>query len=43
MKKRAKDIAEGDWAGRAVRASVDALNAAIIVAATVPVIVAGSG
>ena len=43
VKKRAKDIAEGDWAGKAVRASVDAVNAAIIVAATVPVIVAGSG
>lgn len=43
VKKRAKDIAEGDWAGKAVRASVDAVNAAIIVAATVPAIVAGSG
>jgi hypothetical protein len=43
VKKRAKEIAEGDWAGKAVRKSVEAVNAAIIVAATVPVIVAGSG
>jgi hypothetical protein len=43
VKKRAKEIAEGDWAGKAVRKSVEAVNAAIIVAATVPAIVAGSG
>ncbi|KXX60571.1 GOLPH3/VPS74 family protein [Rhodococcus sp. LB1] len=43
VKKRAREIAEGDWAGKAVRKSVEAVNAAIVVAATVPAIVAGSG
>ncbi|MBA8958897.1 hypothetical protein JOJ86_002188 [Rhodococcus percolatus] len=43
VKKRAREIAEGDWAGKAVRTSVEAVNAAIVVAATVPAIVAGSG
>lgn len=32
--RRARSIAEGDWAGRAVREAVDAVNAAVIVAVT---------
>ncbi|QNG17703.1 GPP34 family phosphoprotein [Rhodococcus triatomae] len=42
MKKRAKEIAEGDWAGKAVRKAVDAVNTAIMIAATTPAIVAAS-
>ncbi|MGN5238738.1 MULTISPECIES: GPP34 family phosphoprotein [unclassified Rhodococcus (in: high G+C Gram-positive bacteria)] len=39
---RAKDIAEGQWAGQAVRQAVDAINTAILVAVTVPAVVASS-
>ncbi|MEE2033231.1 GOLPH3/VPS74 family protein [Rhodococcus chondri] len=38
IKKRAEEIAEGDWAGKAVRKAVDAVNTAVMVAVTVPVI-----
>jgi hypothetical protein len=40
--KRAKEIAEGEWAGKAVRQAVDAVNTAVIVAVTVPAVVASS-
>jgi hypothetical protein len=40
---RAKSIAEGDWAGRAVRQAIDAMNAAVIAAATSAVVAGGGG
>lgn len=40
--KRAKEIAEGEWAGKAVRQAVDAVNTAVIVAVAVPAVVASS-
>lgn len=39
-KRRAKDIAEGDWAGEAVRKAVQDVNAALAVAIVVPAIAA---
>lgn len=42
IRKRAKDIAEGDWAGAAVRKAVDAINTAVFVAVMVPAVTAGS-
>lgn len=43
MKTRVKEISEGQWAGTAVRKAVDAVNAAIMVAAMTPaIVVAGS-
>jgi len=42
IRKRAKDIAEKEWAGAAVRKAVDAINAAVFVAVMVPAIAAGS-
>ncbi|RRQ29504.1 GPP34 family phosphoprotein [Rhodococcus sp. Eu-32] len=39
-KKRAKEIAEGDWAGAAVRKAVQDVNAAVMAAVIVPSIVA---
>ncbi|MFD6893778.1 GPP34 family phosphoprotein [Rhodococcus sp. NPDC060086] len=39
---RAKEISEGEWAGKAVCQAVDAVNTAIIVAVTVPAVVASS-
>ncbi|MFC7448156.1 GOLPH3/VPS74 family protein [Rhodococcus daqingensis] len=41
IKKRAKEIAEGEWAGAAVRRTVEAVNAAIIVAVIIPATTAG--
>ncbi|MBY6414249.1 GPP34 family phosphoprotein [Rhodococcus sp. BP-252] len=41
-KKRAKEIAEGDWAGAAVRKAVQDVNAAVMTAIIVPAVVAGS-
>lgn len=38
VRKRAKEISEGEWAGKAVRKAVEAVNAAVMVAVTVPVI-----
>lgn len=35
VKRRAREIAEGEWAGAAVRKAVDAVNAAVVVAAVV--------
>ncbi|MCA1004628.1 GPP34 family phosphoprotein [Rhodococcus hoagii] len=42
IRKRAKDIAEGEWAGAAVRKAVDAINTAVFVAVMVPAVAAGS-
>lgn len=42
IRKRAKEIAEGEWAGEAVRTAVDAINTAVFVAVMVPAVVAGS-
>lgn len=42
-KKRAKEIAEGDWAGAAVRKAVQDVNTAVMAAVMVPVIVSTSG
>ncbi|MCL2535887.1 MAG: GPP34 family phosphoprotein, partial [Nocardiaceae bacterium] len=36
IRKRAKEIADGEWAGAAVRKAVDAINTAIFVAVMVP-------
>lgn len=41
VNKRAKEIAEGEWAGAAVRKAVEAVNAAVMVAVIVPSIAAG--
>jgi hypothetical protein len=38
IKKRAKDVADGEWAGEAVRKAVQDVNAAVMVAVMVPVI-----
>ncbi|MDH6280887.1 GOLPH3/VPS74 family protein [Prescottella agglutinans] len=40
VRKRAKDIAEEEWAGAAVRKAVDAINTALMVAVMVPAITA---
>lgn len=42
IRKRAKDIAEEEWAGAAVRKAVDAINSAVFVAVMVPAMTAGS-
>lgn len=42
IRKRAKDIAEGEWAGAAVRKAVDAINTAVFVAVMVPAVAAGT-
>ncbi|WP_433610446.1 GOLPH3/VPS74 family protein [Prescottella agglutinans] len=42
IRKRAKDIAEKEWAGAAVRKAVDAINSAVFVAVMVPAIAAGT-
>lgn len=42
IRKRAKDIAQGEWAGVAVRKAVDAINSAVFVAVMVPAVAAGS-
>lgn len=34
VKKRAKEIAEGEWAGKAVRSAVEAVNVAVLAGAT---------
>ncbi|MCJ0891295.1 GPP34 family phosphoprotein [Rhodococcus sp. ARC_M12] len=39
LKQRAKQIAEGEWAGAAVRKAVSDVNAAVMAAVMVPVIV----
>ncbi|MDI9897548.1 MULTISPECIES: GOLPH3/VPS74 family protein [Nocardiaceae] len=39
LKKRAKEIAEGEWAGEAVRKAVSDVNTAVMAAVMVPVIV----
>ncbi|MCZ4561587.1 GPP34 family phosphoprotein [Rhodococcus sp. IEGM 1401] len=39
LKRRAKEIAEGEWAGAAVRKAVSDVNAAVMAAVMVPVIV----
>lgn len=41
IKKRAKEIADGEWAGAAVRRTVEAVNAAIMVAVIIPAATAG--
>ena len=41
IRRRAKEIAEGEWAGIAVRRAVDAVNAAVIAAVVVPAVAAG--
>lgn len=41
VRKRAKEIAHGDWAAAAVRHSVEAVNAAVIAAVVVPSVAAG--
>ena len=45
LKKRAREIAEGDWAGKAVRQAVDAVNAALMTAVMAATVAgtAGSG
>lgn len=40
--KRAKDIAQGEWASAAVRKAVDSVNTALLVAVAVPAVVASS-
>ncbi|GAB2666001.1 GPP34 family phosphoprotein [Prescottella soli] len=42
IRKRAKDIAEEEWAGAAVRKAVDAINTAVFVAVMVPAMTAGT-
>ncbi|MGV8875046.1 MAG: GOLPH3/VPS74 family protein [Rhodococcus sp. (in: high G+C Gram-positive bacteria)] len=42
LKKRAKEIAEGEWAGAAVRKAVSDVNAAVTAAVMVPVIVSAT-
>ncbi|MDP8016342.1 GPP34 family phosphoprotein [Rhodococcus hoagii] len=42
IRKRAKEIADGEWAGAAVRKAVDAINSAVFVAVMVPAMAAGS-
>lgn len=42
IRKRAKDIADGEWAGSAVRKAVDAINTAVMVAVIVPAAMIGS-
>ncbi|MDH6676450.1 hypothetical protein M2284_000638 [Rhodococcus sp. LBL1] len=42
IRKRAKDIAEEEWAGAAVRKAVDAINTAVFVAVMVPAMTAAS-
>ncbi|NKR24527.1 GPP34 family phosphoprotein [Rhodococcus hoagii] len=42
IRKRAKEIADGEWAGAAVRKAVDAINSAVFVAVMVPAMTAGS-
>ncbi|KAA0021185.1 GOLPH3/VPS74 family protein [Antrihabitans cavernicola] len=42
VKKRAKAIAEGEWAGAAVRKAIDAVNAAVVAAVVVASTSAGS-
>lgn len=41
VRKRAKEIAQGDWASVAVRRAVESMNAAIIAVAVVPAVAAG--
>ncbi|EME22998.1 GOLPH3/VPS74 family protein [Rhodococcus triatomae] len=41
VRKRAKEIAKGDWSGEAVRHAVDAVNAAVIAVVVVPSVAAG--
>ncbi|MFD1810744.1 GOLPH3/VPS74 family protein [Rhodococcus gannanensis] len=41
VRKRAKEIAKGDWSGEAVRHAVEAVNAAVIAAVVVPSVAAG--
>ncbi|GAA4489203.1 hypothetical protein GCM10023094_50400 [Rhodococcus olei] len=41
IRKRAKQIAEGEWTGIAVRHAVEAVNAAVIAAVIVPAVAAG--
>lgn len=43
VKKRAKEIADGEWAGAAVRQAVEAVNAAMIAAVTAGAVAASSG
>ena len=40
---RAQSIAEGDWAGEAVRQAIDTMNAAVIAATTSAVVTGGAG
>lgn len=42
IRKRAKEIADGEWAGAAVRKAVDAINIAVFVTVMVPAMAAGS-
>ncbi|WP_420881252.1 GOLPH3/VPS74 family protein [Rhodococcus sp. (in: high G+C Gram-positive bacteria)] len=42
IRRRAEDIAQGEWAGAAVRKAVDAINSAVFVAVMVPAVAAGS-
>jgi hypothetical protein len=41
VRKRAKEIAKGDWSGEAVRHAVEAVNAAVIAVVVVPSVAAG--
>lgn len=41
IRKRAKEIAAGEWAGAAVRRAVESVNAAVIAAVIVPSVAAG--
>ncbi|WP_072810648.1 GOLPH3/VPS74 family protein [Rhodococcus zopfii] len=43
VKRRAEEIAEGEWAGAAVRRAVEAVNAAMIAAVTAGAVAASSG
>ncbi|PRX47287.1 Golgi phosphoprotein 3 GPP34 [Prauserella shujinwangii] len=43
VERRAKEIAEGNWAGDAMRRAVDEMTAAVMAAVFVPTIVAGTG
>lgn len=42
VKARAKEIAEGEWAGKAVRKAVDAVNGAVIAGVTTATVVTGT-
>ncbi|PXY27498.1 GOLPH3/VPS74 family protein [Prauserella muralis] len=42
VERRAKEIAEGNWAGQAMRKAVEEITAAVMVAVFVPTIVAGT-